>query len=125
MTPARRVLVVDDHPDAAEASCLLLNVLGHSCVPALTGEQALIEAERVRPDVVICDIGLPDISGYEVARALRRRHGDLVFLVALSGWGKADDRARSIDAGFDQHYVKPASAKMLQSIVASAPSRAG
>lgn len=117
--PARRVLVVDDHVDAADASCMLLNVLGHEARPAINGGQALEEAERFHPDVVICDIGLPDISGYEVARALRRRFGSGVFLAALSGWSQPEDRVRSIAAGFDEHWIKPANAKMLTNILAA------
>src|ERR1043166_6001432 len=101
-SPLRRVLVVDDHPDSAEASCLLLAALGHACCPATTGTQALAEAENFRPDVVICDIGLPDITGYEVARTLRTRHGSLLYLAALTGWDQPADRARALAAGFDQ-----------------------
>ena len=76
--PGRRVLVVDDHPDSADASCMLLSALGHVCSSAMSGEEALAEAVRFQPNVVICDIGLPDISGYEVARALRTRHGSRI-----------------------------------------------
>ena len=116
---AKRVLVVDDHLDAADASCMLLTVLGHHARPAINGGQALEEAERFQPEVVICDIGLPDISGYEVARALRRRFGAGVFLAALSGWSQPEDRVRSIAAGFDEHWIKPANAKMLTNILAA------
>jgi CheY-like chemotaxis protein len=122
-TPAsgggRRVLVVDDHPDSAEASCLLLTALGHTCCPAMNGEHALFEVERFHPDVVICDIGLPDISGYEVARKLRTRHGAALYLAALTGWDQPADRARSFAAGFDQHLVKPASAQILRAVMAA------
>src|SRR5256885_16795084 len=110
----RRVLVVDDHPDSAEASCLLLSALGYQCCPATTGTQALAEAENFRPDVVICDIGLPDISGYEVARTLRNRYGSPLYLAALTGWDQPADRARALAAGFDQHLVKPANLKALR-----------
>jgi CheY-like chemotaxis protein len=122
MSPAlaRRVLVVDDHLDAADASCLLLRVLGHTARPAVNGGQALQEVERFLPDVVICDIGLPDISGYEVAAKIRQRHGPRVFLAALSGWSQPEARVRSISAGFDEHWIKPANAKLLSSILAAA-----
>lgn len=115
---ARRILVVDDHPDSADASCLLLSKLGHVCAPVTTGEAALVVAEQFHPDLVLCDIGLPDISGYEVGRVLRERLGHTVYLAAITGWDQPADRARALAAGFDQHVVKPASAKVLQSIIA-------
>ena len=116
---ACRILVVDDHPDSAEASCLLLSALGHVCAPAMTGEAALAQAEQFQPDLVLCDIGLPDISGYEVARVLRDRLGEAVYLAAVTGWDQPSDRALSLAAGFDQHVVKPATSKVLQSIVSA------
>ncbi|TMQ17749.1 MAG: response regulator [Deltaproteobacteria bacterium] len=116
----RRVLIVDDHPDSAETSCLLLSVLGYLCCPASTGAQALAAAEQFRPDVVICDIGLPDISGYDVARTLRTRHGAALYLAALTGWDEPADRARSLAAGFDQHLVKPANLQALLAVMTAA-----
>ena len=116
-TRRRRVLVVDDHPDSAEASCLLLTLLGHEARAATSGVQALVEVERWHPDVVICDIGLPDISGYEIARTIRRRHGTELYLAALTGWAQPIDRARALAAGFDRHLVKPASAEHMQAVM--------
>jgi DNA-binding response OmpR family regulator len=113
----RRVLIVDDHPDSAEVSCLLLSTLGYQCCPATSGAQAIAQAEQFHPDVVICDIGLPDISGYEVARALRVRHGAQLYLAALSGWDQPGDRARSVEAGFDQYLVKPANLTTLRAVM--------
>ena len=113
------MLVVDDHPDSADASCMLLSALGHVCSSAMSGEEALAEAARFQPDVVICDIGLPDISGYEVARALRSRHGPRLYLAALTGWVQPADRARSFAAGFDQHLIKPASGLVLNAVIAA------
>jgi DNA-binding response OmpR family regulator len=86
-------------------------------LPAITGTHALAEVERFRPDVVICDIGLPDISGYEVARALRTRHGSLLYLAALTGRDQPADRARALAAGFDQHLVKPANLEALRAVM--------
>jgi DNA-binding response OmpR family regulator len=113
------VLVVDDYPDAADATCMLFARLGHECRPATSGERALHEDEVFHPDVVLLDIGLPDLSGYEVARMLRQRHGRDVYLAALTGWGQPEDRARAIGAGFDQHIVKPATANVLRALIAA------
>lgn len=74
----------------------------------------IAEVAQFRPDVVICDIGLPDLSGYEVARMLRDRHGSALYLAALTGWDQPADRARALAAGFDQHLVKPANLKTLR-----------
>lgn len=116
-TRRRRVLVVDDHPDSAEASCLLLTLLGHEACAATSGKQALVEVERWHPDVVICDIDLPDINGYDIARTIRNRHGSELYLAALTGWAQPVDRERALAAGFDQHLVKPASAERMQAVM--------
>lgn len=115
-----RVLVVDDYPDAAEATCMLFTRLGHFCCSATSGERALDQARTFLPDVVILDLGLPDLSGYEVARTLRERHGRAVYLAALTGWGQPEDRVRAIDAGFDQHILKPATARILRDVIVAA-----
>lgn len=125
ITQKHRVLVVDDHPDVAEAACLLLTHLGQLCTVACTGAAALAEAERFEPDIVILDIGLPDLSGYEVARELRSRYGPAIYLCAFTGWGQGDDRLRSISAGFDEHVVKPANASTLREVIANAEQRRG
>lgn len=118
-----RVLIVDDYPDAADATCMLFTRLGHLCRCAISGAHALDEATAFLPDVAIIDIGLPDMTGYEVARALRQRHGATVYLVALTGWGQPEDRRRAIDAGFDEHIVKPATAQVLNELLAAAERR--
>src|SRR5262245_21574319 len=115
-----RVLVVDDYPDAAEATCMLFTRLGHCCRQAISGNGALNEAETFHPDVVLLDIGLPDLSGYEVARVLRQLHGRELYLAALTGWGQPEDRARAIGAGFDQHILKPATAQVLRELIVAA-----
>lgn len=121
---SRRVLVVDDHPDSADACCMLLSLLGHTCRAAISGEHALAVDAGFHPDIVICDIGLPGISGYELAVALRERHGARIFLAALTGWDQPPDRERSFASGFDLHLVKPAGAQMLGAVMLAA-SRAG
>lgn len=109
----RRVLVVDDYPDAAEILCVVIEMLGHECRAAHSGNNGLRVANEFRPDVVILDIGLPDTSGYEVARTLRRGGGRHMYLVALTGFNRPDDRARAVEAGFDQYVVKPFSHGMI------------
>ena len=106
MTP-RRILVVDDNADAAQTLALLLELDGHRTRCAHDGWQALEQADAFDPDVVVLDIGLPGLDGNEVARRLRARSGGVPLLVALSGRGEEDDRARSAAAGFDDHFVKP------------------
>ena len=119
-----RVLVVDDYPGAAEISCMLLEILGHEARHVLTGRDALACAAQFFPDVVILDIGLPDISGYDVARALRESpQGKDVYIAALTGWGQPEDRGRAVAAGIDQHFTKPASADKLRLMLAAAAKR--
>jgi DNA-binding response OmpR family regulator len=113
-----RVLVVDDYPDAAETTCILLSLLGHDCRFATCAEDALIEAGRFEPDVAILDIGLPDLSGFDLARELRQRFaGKPLYLAALTGWGQPEDRVKAFAAGFDHHVLKPADQQKLQAII--------
>jgi CheY-like chemotaxis protein len=118
-TPARaqRVLVVEDNDDAREMLAALLRLLGHEVFEAGTGAAALDPARDHPPAVVIMDIGLPDLDGYEVARRLRQRLGADVRLVALSGYGQPQDRARASGAGFDEHLVKPVDPVMLDEVI--------
>jgi len=119
-----RVLVVDDYPDSAEAASLLLTLHGHECRTATTGQEALEKAAEFDPDVVILDIGLPDITGYEVARTLRARAGTRsLYLAAVTGWGQPEDRAKAFAAGFDHHVTKPADLQKLSLIVRLAAQR--
>ena len=120
-----RVLVVEDNADAAESMEMLLRQLGHEVWVAGDGRSGLSLAERERPEVVLLDIGLPELNGLEVARRIRRQPwGERMFLVALTGWGQEDDRRRSREAGFDHHLVKPVDpvtlANLLQSLHALA-----
>jgi DNA-binding response OmpR family regulator len=112
-----RVLVVDDFPEAAEAACLLLTLLGYDCRFAICGEDALREAAAFDPDIAILDIGLPDLSGLEVARLLRQRTTHALFLAALTGWGRPEDRIKALAAGFDHHVLKPADQATLVHIL--------
>jgi CheY-like chemotaxis protein len=113
-----RVLVVDDYPDAAESACMLLGLLGHDCRAATCGEEALMEAARFEPDIAILDIGLPDLSGFELARELRKQSGGRpLYLAAVTGWGQPEDRIRAFTAGFNHHVLKPADQSKLKTIL--------
>ena len=103
-----RILVVDDNADAADSLAHLLVVLGHEVRTAGNGEDAIAVAAKYRPDLVLMDIGMPRLNGYEAARRMRQQPWcQRAVLVALTGWGQEDDRRKSMDAGFDQHLVKP------------------
>ena len=105
---ARRVLIVEDNPDAAESLQVLLELLGHEVRVAYTGPDGVRAADEWRPDVVLCDIGLPDVDGYEVARQIRSDPSlGTTRLIALSGYAQPEDRRRARDAGFDAHMAKP------------------
>ena len=122
LTPAgaprkHRVLVVDDHRDTAETTCQLLRALGHDAVPAVTGMQGIEVAKQFDPDVGFFDIGLPDISGYELARRLRSTQSHPLFLAAITGWDQARDAKLALEAGFDRHVVKPTSADIIRSLI--------
>jgi CheY-like chemotaxis protein len=104
-----RVLVIEDNADAAESLALLLNQLGCESVVAADGATGIAAALANPPDVVFCDIGLPDLDGYVVAQRLRAEDwGRRVTLVAVTGFGREEDRRRAEAAGFDMHFVKPA-----------------
>jgi len=116
----RRVLIVDDSEDGAESLAMLLEFGGHETYKAHDGIAALEAAERLRPDAVLLDIGLPRMNGYEVGRRIRQTPwGKQLTLVALTGWGQDEDRDRSRDAGFDAHMVKPVDLDALLKLLAS------
>jgi CheY-like chemotaxis protein len=111
-------LVVDDNVDGAEMLALFLDLSGHSTRLAHSGREALALVEEFEPQIVFLDIGLPDMSGYEVARALRSRSSALrPRLVAVTGWGAEEDRRLAHDAGFDDHLVKPVDTKSVRELV--------
>lgn len=120
-----RILVVDDHPDAAETTCRLLGLFGHDCRAARSGAQALAVAHEFQPTIALLDIGLPDLSGLEVARRLRRELALTPYLAAFTGWGEAHDRLASLAAGFDEHLVKPASGAQLGEMIRRASATGG
>ncbi len=114
-----RILVVDDNIDAADSLAVLLQSQGHAVNIAYDGLAALALAQEYKPEVVILDIGMPRMNGYEVAAALRKSPGvEDAVLIALTGWGTQEDRLRSQHAGFDHHLIKPASPAVLSSLIA-------
>jgi CheY-like chemotaxis protein len=124
-TTTCRVLIVDDNADAADSLAMILDLLGHT-TRSVTDPFAAVDAARTfTPDVIFLDIGMPGMSGYDVARALR---SDLpaatAKLVALTGWGQPEDRRRSQEAGFDYHLVKPAALASIEAICKDVAARA-
>jgi CheY-like chemotaxis protein len=116
----RRVLVVEDNRDAATSLSVLLGLMGHDVRVAYTGPEGVAAAAEWPPEIIISDIGLPGFDGFEVARRLRCQLGSKPLLVALTGYGRDEDRRRSREAGFDHHLVKPADPVVIQRMVATA-----
>jgi len=115
---ARRVLVVDDERAVAHSLAVLLRLLGHEVEIAHDGLEAIGAAERSRPDVILLDIGMPELDGYAACRRIREQPwGEALRIVALTGWGTAEDRRRSAEAGFDGHLVKPVEAATLSKLL--------
>jgi PAS domain S-box-containing protein len=121
---AARILLVDDNVDAAASLSLLLQLGGHTTQVAHTGPEALRLAAEFKPDIVLLDIGLPGMNGYEVARAIRAR-AELgqPFLAAVTGWGAPEDRRKSKEAGFDEHLTKPVDISVIELLLATLPAR--
>lgn len=118
----RRILVADDNRDALESLAQLLSLSGHEVYQAADGVEALKEARRSRPDLLLLDIGMPGMDGYEVARRIRLEDwGREPVLVALTGWGQEEDRRRSREAGFDSHWVKPLDLSNLSRLLEMLP----
>jgi PAS domain S-box-containing protein len=121
---AQRILVVDDNRDAAASLGMMLSLLGHDIRTAHDGLEAVELAEAFHPDVVLLDIGLPRLNGYDACQRIREQPGGQdIFMVAVTGWGQAEDRRRSQEAGFDQHLVKPVDPAELQRMLSWSASR--
>jgi DNA-binding response OmpR family regulator len=114
---ARRVLVVDDNEDAADSLAMLLGAHGFQVRTAYDGMQAVEADLDFSSQVALLDIGLPKLSGYDVARRIRSLRGGGVLLVAITGWGQEDDRQRAKDAGFDYHFTKPVDFEKLMALI--------
>jgi CheY-like chemotaxis protein len=114
-----RILVVDDNHDSALSLAMLLSIMGHDTRTAHDGESALSMAESFLPDVVLLDIGLPKLNGYEVAQRIRETGwGASMFLIAVTGWGQDEDRERSSEVGLNVHMVKPVEPAALEKLLA-------
>jgi CheY-like chemotaxis protein len=118
-TTPLRILIVDDNRDSADMLAMLLKLNGHQTLTAHDGLAAVDAATLLDPDVILLDIGLPGLNGYEVARRIReqQRQGRRPLLVALTGWGQGEDRRRSKEAGFDTHMVKPVDERVLRRLL--------
>lgn len=118
MGRSRSILVVEDDPDSADSLALLLEHWNHRVSVAYQGTRAIEVFRRDRPQVTLIDIGLPDIDGYSVARALRREDPSAI-LIALTGYGDEEHRAEAESAGFDRHFTKPIDTAKLQRLLES------
>jgi len=117
--PRGKVLVVDDNRDAAETLALVLEMSGHELLVGHSGHEALDLGSRERPDAIILDIGMPDMTGYEAARRIRREAwGRKTFLLAITGWGQEDDKEAARAAGFDGHLTKPVNPDQVELMLA-------
>ena len=124
--PVRRILVVDDNRDSADSLAQLLSLTGNDTRTAHDGEEGVLLAEDFRPDVVLLDIGLPKLNGYEVCRKIREQPwGKGMAVVALTGWGQDDDRRKSKEAGFNGHMVKPVDLTELMRLLATISANGG
>jgi CheY-like chemotaxis protein len=112
-----RILVIDDNEDAANSLADVLRLTGHHAEVAFSGAKALQAATDLDADLVLLDIGLPDMDGFEVARRLRRVVRRDARIVAVTGYGTAEDRRRSLEAGFDEHVVKPVMSETLAEVM--------
>ena len=112
------MLVADDLRDSADSLGLLIELMGHTVEIAYDGEAALSAAERFRPDIVLLDLGMPKLDGFEVSRRIRAAPwSESMRLVAQSGWGQEEDRRRTAEAGFDHHLVKPIDPTALEALM--------
>jgi CheY-like chemotaxis protein len=120
-----RILLADDNRDALDSLATLLQCDGHEVHTAGDGAEALVMASQHHPDVVLLDIGMPKLDGYEVARRIRAEPwGKSAVLIALTGWGQDEDRRRSREVGFDSHLVKPLDPEALSTLLARLPRNA-
>jgi CheY-like chemotaxis protein len=120
LAPGRRILIVDDNKDSAESLAMLLEITGHRTFVVHDGLEAIAAAEAHRPEVMLLDIGMPRLNGYEVCRRVRQQPwGEEIKIIALTGWGQDEDRRKSQEAGFDGHLVKPVDYNALLELLGS------
>lgn len=110
-----KIVIADDNRDSADTMAMLLEAAGHEVHVAYDGAQAVEIAGRTRPEVILLDIGMPKMNGFECARAIRGQPWAAgTLLIALTGWGQEEDKRRAIEAGFDRHLTKPVDRAMLE-----------
>ena len=115
----RRVLVVDDNVDAAETLVMLLELQGHTLMAVHNAHEALAKVDAFKPDVMLIDIGLPDVDGYGLVQKLREKPSNQnLRKIALTGYGQPEDKQRALDAGFDDHVIKPVDMQALERLMA-------
>jgi CheY-like chemotaxis protein len=116
-----RILVVDDNYDAAATLGMMLRLMGNTVRMAHDGEEAVSSAEEFRPDLLLLDLGMPKLNGYEACRRIRQQAwGADMLIVAVTGWGREEDLRRTKEAGFDQHFVKPMRPVTLKKLLVEA-----
>ena len=113
----RRVLIVDDNPDAVAVLSIALRRGGHQVQRAADGRSAIEIARKLRPELVFLDLGLPQLTGFDVARALRRELGSEVRIIAVTGSGQQEDREAALEAGFDHYLLKPVDLGFVESLL--------
>jgi PAS domain S-box-containing protein len=117
-TAALTILIADDNPDSVESLGILLRANGYQVHLAHDGREAVESATRLKPDVIILDIGMPKLNGYDAAKRMREQDwAATVLFIAITGWGQAQDRQRSMDAGFNHHLIKPVDAEELEQLL--------
>jgi PAS domain S-box-containing protein len=113
-----RILIVDDNRDSADSLAMMLKIMGNTIRTAYDGQEAVSTADTFQPDVILLDIGLPKLNGYEACRRIREQSaGRKIFIIAQTGWGQEEDRQRTHDAGFDLHMVKPVDPMKLKNLL--------
>jgi len=120
----QRVLVVDDNKDSAQTLAMMLKIMGNDIRTAHDGLEAVEKAQEYLPNVILLDLGMPKLNGYDVCRRIREEAwGSSMVIIALTGWGQAEDRQRTKEAGFDHHLVKPVDVAKLQELLGEAAKR--
>jgi DNA-binding response OmpR family regulator len=119
------VLVVDDNTDAADSVGMLLGAMGCSVHVAYDGPSALLALANFEATVVLLDIGMPGLDGYETCRRIREKWGSGVIIVAITGWGQQSDKRSALESGFDAHITKPADPTKLEQMICTLTKRMG
>jgi CheY-like chemotaxis protein len=120
----RRIVVADDNEDSAFTMAMMLKIMGHDVRTAHDGFEAIKVAEAFRPELILLDIGMPILNGYDACRRIREQSwGKGVVMVALTGWGQDEDKRQSREAGFDHHLVKPIEPEALEKLLAALPAK--